>query len=654
MSETVFHPACAPIGRPEDGCGGVFEFKTSEGPCARCARLEKFDAEGVPSNDPDREAFEAYIQCHGCGVALKRLAIDLCGNCHKLRKDDVAEANDRSRADRAAIVAQQTKQAERMEARRIAAQAQQRPFIAPTPPGMPLGTISPNLMTTPGFQQSRAAMYGPSHDEIDIRFGAVFGKSKSIDSRVGIVMLTCKVDESMTDIKARALARVNDSILTRYQVTVAVEQSDLRFPGGIQLDDGTRNLACLAFYNYYTAPARKAHYMSKQLSRAAGSRSGKAGNIPGRLIELELWLDWDWVEDGNPHLATKKKRVRVNSIVDENSSKRLRGSTSTGSPSLLASSQFAGLSSLGGAAAGDEQWDKISYVTAEVSINGDNGIVDVVWPTCAEILEDPKLIYVGKICRTELASGSSKVVFKGNLEGMPYALKKIVYLGKDVEVTRKSALSALTHEVIALTQGQWFTEQFRLRAEANDVVIYKHFDFTKAVLLREVTKRTEDGDEVIKLGSVWIAEPRRAVTFTKYSGTITHPRPSLLTMVHKTIYAFAHYIFDASKQQMVYTDLQGESIAPSEQTLDSRTAYQLGTEAMLDTGKDGIILFDPMVQTLDENPTGVGNWGREGIEKWAEAHKDQCGDICAALGLSSISEWDASTTGTDREDDDDD
>lgn len=81
-------------------------------------------------------------------------------------------------------------------------------------------------------------------------------------------------------------------IVTACTDSICRKECDLRFPGNKQLEPSTGTKNALEFYNYYTAPSRKAMYVAPPTG--PGSRS-KAAQHPGKVLDLELWVDWQWV-----------------------------------------------------------------------------------------------------------------------------------------------------------------------------------------------------------------------------------------------------------------------------------------------------------------------------------------------------------------------
>lgn len=104
--------------------------------------------------------------------------------------DEVAEANNRAREERAKVVAKQTKQAERQEQR-------SQPFIASTPRSA-LGVISNSgTHTTTSYQQQRAAASASTAVDIDFNFRLRLGKDKGLCARVGTFNVPAKIDTPM-------------------------------------------------------------------------------------------------------------------------------------------------------------------------------------------------------------------------------------------------------------------------------------------------------------------------------------------------------------------------------------------------------------------------------------------------------------------------
>jgi len=111
-------------------------------------------------------------------------------------------------------------------------------------------------------------------------------------------------------------------------------------------------------------------------------------------------------------------------------------------------------------------------------------------------------------------------------------------------------------------------------------------------------------DDSKQEGLLWLAEKRHpSKTVIRFSGTLQHPTAHCDTL-HLTVYAFLHFVYGYTKQQLVFADVQGKpEFSNILLTLDLRltSRYFAGTPITFesDGGKtvNGILLFDPMTHT---------------------------------------------------------
>ncbi|TRM66662.1 kinase-like domain-containing protein [Schizophyllum amplum] len=116
---------------------------------------------------------------------------------------------------------------------------------------------------------------------------------------------------------------------------------------------------------------------------------------------------------------------------------------------------------------------------------------------------------------------------------------------------------------------------------------------------------------------VWIMEPERKHTITKWSGTLNHPVH--VSLLGQTASAIAHYFWLHTKGEMVLADMQStEGISSTTKRLTN-------------------FLFDPMTYTTameDLNTSGLGDFGQKGVATFFDMHR--CGAVCEMLALGNI------------------
>lgn len=103
---------------------------------------------------------------------------------------------------------------------------------------------------------------------------------------------------------------------------------------------------------------------------------------------------------------------------------------------------------------------------------------------------------------------------------------------------------------------------------------YSEFEFTDCYLVEEIIAKDSQpspasgktanerfdeyepstDDELPKI--CWLLEPLRPTAFTRYSGTLKHPK--LHGKLGGSIHAFVHYAFELSARDLLFADIQGE------------------------------------------------------------------------------------------------
>lgn len=566
---------------------------------------------------------------------MKRLQGALCGNCHIYERTSIGMAIAASQASKAEQTAKQTKLHERMADRRgqhpvppsfppqpPPAPPGPRPPLPPPPGGFygsqpphPLQQLSLNNPNhhTAGFQQSRAALLGSGPDQITFDFAIRQGTKKSTDQRFGKVKIDSNLDDTMIDVKAAVLEELNKTWTNQNEAPLLLSEITLRFPNNVNFATKTSTKSCLDFYNYYHLnPITRAQYLPKL--KSAARQSVHPSN---RQMDLEVYIDTQWFAS---RMKASESSAATSSSTMQPPAKRQRREGSTGS-SLM--SRFVGMSNVSALAAAQETWSVFQVVKADVLVDSTNGGVNIIWPLPEDVAADPQCIITSRICPEVMNSGVNKYVYKLIFAGSTrtFAAKRIKDMGRGVDqVSEEENHASLRQEVLAIKQAAWLWSEFLKLAAERGVNVYKDFEWTAVDLYREVKvagKQDDRGQVQYELGRTWLVEPKRGQIVEKYSGTVTHPRPDNVTIVERTAYAYAHFIYETCRHTQVYTDLQA-------------------TEATLSDDRDGRILFDPMIQTKTRGHSGPGDFGQEGIDKWVDAHAAQCGDLCHKLGLAPL------------------
>ncbi|KAF8161813.1 kinase-like domain-containing protein [Mycena galopus ATCC 62051] len=241
---------------------------------------------------------------------------------------------------------------------------------------------------------------------------------------------------------------------------------------------------------------------------------------------------------------------------------------------------------------------------------------------CTPEFESSGETVAGKLCDVPFSSGAMKHAYnmRGD-DGQNYVLKHFYRLSEDTEnhIPGRLPFSVDDHraqieaEAMRLEIGAWFLEAFLRHANALNVAIYDKLEFARAFLGEEIESPTPAScvKEITpdSPGLTWLVEFKRSSTVEHFTYTLSH-RSTKRDLQSSTIYAFAHFIWGHGNKRLIIADIQG-------------------TPALV-RGKDGMILFDPMMHTRD-GASVVGDFGMHGMRSFPEAHI--CGDICRCLGL---------------------
>ncbi|TFK17484.1 hypothetical protein FA15DRAFT_710745 [Coprinopsis marcescibilis] len=145
---------------------------------------------------------------------------------------------------------------------------------------------------------------------------------------------------------------------------------------------------------------------------------------------------------------------------------------------------------------------------------------------------------------------------------------------------------------VRLAQGSQFLKDFYKACQKKGIDVYKHLQFANLWLLQECRVVSKASG----MGLTWLMEERHVSSHvTRFSGTLQHASVHS-EISHLTIYAFAHFVLESTKHQIVCADLQA--------TVDS----------------------------------GVGDHGIQGINSFLKQHR--CGIICEGLCLTQPGESD--------------
>ncbi|TDL15501.1 kinase-like protein [Rickenella mellea] len=189
------------------------------------------------------------------------------------------------------------------------------------------------------------------------------------------------------------------------------------------------------------------------------------------------------------------------------------------------------------------------------------------------------------------------------MNGKAYVAKRFWEIGDGPEkVSRQKNADNLVAEFKRIKQAAWFLSQFCERAKEIGVEIAQAKEDPADLETSPASATAIEWDNAQP--PFWLIEPLRSSSITRYNGTLVHAQ--LPGKIGQTILAFVHYVYLASKRDMVLADIQSE------------------------LNITGEFLFDIMTHTKS-GLSGVGDHGKTGITAFVRQHV--CQDICKNLGF---------------------
>jgi len=434
---------------------------------------------------------------------------------------------------------------------------------------------------------------------------------KQIDADLGSGAKRWAVSMFMTDIKADITKQISVEWTRKRPAPLLPEDVTFRFEGNKVLETDTAGLTLQDFYAYYSTPSMAPIYISKVPLVWKHHTKSK---MP--LLCLEMYIDFDsWsdrmetTENDDRHRSVLTKRARhdenhfENSEADVTARKRRHIGTMKSQFRLSTRTELSVIVT------------QSRVILKKIICSLDESTADRTFEAVGEIIQ-------GQLSDTPMSSGSMKHAYDLNTSDGRFITKRFFRLGGESESDESHSDNTLDihehniqiqAELSRLVIGQWFLAAFFKDAKEKGVVVDTSIMFADAFLGQEdctVVPSTASGvNEFDPERIMWLIEKRRPMTVTCYSGTLLHPskRRDLRSL---TIFAFAHFVFGHSNQQMVFADIQG-----------SPTSVK---------GRDILVLFDIMTHTVDGD-SGVGDFGKDGMQTFRNDHT--CGAICVNLGF---------------------
>ncbi|KAJ7926924.1 kinase-like domain-containing protein, partial [Mycena leptocephala] len=435
-------------------------------------------------------------------------------------------------------------------------------------------------------------------------------KNSKLDARLGSASKKWSANLFLNDIKSDVVQAVNIEWTQQTLVPLEDDETSFRWSDNRLLDRNTSTMTLGDFYTYHSTPSNAPMYLH-DVPKKWKHFLKTAKNSP--FICLELYIHYDALYSSKMGEVTGHKRGRTESSknVAAPKNKQIRPLAGGG----VLSSEFS-LSARAGRTAVQTQspitFKKINCITAIQTGN----------PT----LIDTGDIFRGHIFDKPFSSGTMKQAFDLILENGDQYVAKCFYrlaltendfaVNSEVEVSVEANRIEIEGEIQRLAIGKWMLDAFYRHCKSRkDIRVDTNIAFTDAFLAVEVDRpSTASGVHLITEnddGLTWLVERKRPSTVIKFSGTLVH-HSHRRDLRSATISAFAHFVFGYSKRTLVVADLQGTPC--------------------LVRNNDGLVLFDLMTHTADGD-SGVGDFGREGIETFVHDHN--CTDLCRSLSLDT-------------------
>ncbi|KAF5332096.1 hypothetical protein D9611_008102 [Ephemerocybe angulata] len=589
-----------------EGCGELFVMKGLPGLCMLCSKLATLEP-----GSPEYDAWMNVRQCESCGRAYKNWKSErtICGACDTAKMpppgpqqrnpEPNGAAQDKARVQHALDVARQ--------ARGHALNARLTKNPAPAfAPGGPLASIPP-----PGSAGSEDIFI-----TVECRIMTSSKKDgKSTDMGLGLSGRLWPKESYLSEVIDEHLATVNANWTRTEPMELVKDEVQMRFAGNKVISPEYENGTIGEIYEKYMTGDMGTFYgASEPKGRASGAKPqfrmymelfiDKVAYLSRRAaVEEEAEITAAEAQEGAPEAEAQeaqagRKRSNTQGGVSEVPQKR-RAALGLGQPaSMYMRSQLP-------ANVGRTASESVILQKAVTAMAEDTGEVSTMWPDDAQTVS-------GSIGRESCARGKTKAVHQLSIDGKLHMAKRFFTVSKQGEiVTGDENTYYLELELVRLKSLEWFLDLFKASADRKNIEYASNLVVTPAFLACEVGMSSSASGLGPSEEAVWLIEPRRTMSVTKYCGTMEYPRRS--DKIGVTLSAFLHYVFWASQEEFVFSDIQG-----------SRMNVR---------GVDTLILFDPMSHTV-EGDSGVGDHGSEGIETFKAQHR--CSHICQLLGFKEF------------------
>ncbi|KAF6765683.1 kinase-like domain-containing protein [Ephemerocybe angulata] len=565
-----------------EGCGERFVMKGLPGLCMLCSKLATLEP-----GSPEYEVWMNVRQCESCGRAYKNWKSErtICGACDTAKMPPPGSQQRNPEPNGAAQVRVQHALDVARQARGHALNARLTKNPAPAfAPGGPLASIPP-----PGSAGSEDMVF----ITVECRIMTSSKKDgKSTDMGLGLSGRLWPKESYLSEVIDEHLATVNANWTRTEPMELVKDEVQMRFAGNKVIAPEYENGTIGEIYEKYMTGDMGTFYgASEPKGRASGAK-------PQFRMHMELFIDKGGHEAEAQEAQVGRKRSNTQGGVSEVPQKR-RAALGLGQPaSMYMRSQLP-------ANIGRTASESVILQKAVTAISEDTGEVSTMWPDDAQTVS-------GSIGRESCARGKTKAVHQLSIDGKLYMAKRFFTVSKEGEiVTGAENTYYLELELVRLKSLEWFLDLFKASASKKNIEYASNLVVTPAFLACEVGMSSSASDLGPAEEAVWLIEPRRTMSVTKYCGTMEYPRRS--DKIGVTLSAFLHYVFWASQEEFVFSDIQG-----------SRMNVR---------GVDTLILFDPMSHTVDAD-SGVGDHGSEGIETFKAQHR--CSHICQLLGFKEF------------------
>ncbi|KAG8929141.1 hypothetical protein FRC01_004802 [Tulasnella sp. 417] len=447
-------------------------------------------------------------------------------------------------------------------------------------------------------------------------------------------VLDARFGKSIADWSASELIPVKNQFnltwLPMYHASLNTQRDvALRLRDNAPLANGTATDSVGGFYNYYEK------HPSGTCSIQEAKKAHKSAVLGKKVLMLELYIDVDqFKRRTNGEQEKRSIHKSISGVTRSVSGSRPHAgnqgrarSTSTPRSTGSASISRRMPSTISRTSAPSQR--RISSTSSALSSSG-SGYQTIHFKRLVLRLREPvsgRLItsivvdnedqpdsasLTAEVRKLELARGAMKQVYEAKYKDKLFVAKKYYRLDTTVRtrqtISAQANYKAIQDEMIRYGKAAFWLNAFLDAARDAQIDIDNRacglgpgIEITDAFIAKE-----EDG-------MAWLFEPRRTVADPiKFSGTMSHNMPAH-SQTDKTVQAFVHYVF---------AQTSGRSIG------------------QLSTGLDGIVLFDLMTHTTEED-SGPGDHGTFGIQAWEDQHV--CNEICSAFEVSGLFEIEEAT-----------